>query len=235
VYGRAVNCTSSRTRRPIRPPEGYEGYISRREAAARLGLASEFKIRQFEREGRLHAVRGQMGTAFYPETEVLNLRASLTRSAGPNSHGRWSDADLITFLQQPRADGRARSAVDLVTEAHVSIARAERVYRFWSNQNERRNSTEPTLTAEPARTASPRVEQPTPETAAAPTKVESAKAAPAPTATTAVERRKSPSAGPRERRSPARLTREALLHQMRHPDPRVRDAAFAKLKDSATP
>ncbi len=205
MYGRAVNCTRSRSRRPIRPPEGYEGYLSRREAATRLGLASEFKIRQFEREGHLHAVRGRMGTAFYPEAEVLNLRATLARAAGPNSHGRWSDADLIALLQQRKADGRRRGAVDLVTEAQVSIARAERVYRFWLNQGATAVPTAPTPPTTPDGPA------------------------------VAVERRKPAIAGPRERRSPARLSREALLRQMRHPDPRVRAAAFAKLKDSAAP
>lgn len=230
MYGRAVNCTSSRTRRPIRPPEGYEGYLSRREAASRLGLASEFKIRQFEREGRLHAVRGRMGTAFYPEAEVLNLRATLTRAGGPNSHGRWSDADLIALLQQPGTDGQPRGAVDLVTEAHVSISRAERVFRFWSSQNDRRTST--ALPAESARAVLAS------EVAAATKHVpaETRAAQPTPRSTSAVvDRRKSASTGPRERRSLARLTREALLRQMRHPDPRVRAAAFAKLKDGATP
>ncbi len=227
MYGRAVNCTRSRSRRPIRPPEGYEGYLSRREAASRLGLASEFKIRQFEREGRLHAVRGRMGTAFYSESEVLNLRATLTQAAGPNSHGRWSDADLIALLQQPRGDGRPRSAVDLVTEAHVSIARAERVYRFWSSQDERRQSPQTAI----ARTASKvATDKGSAERLAEVVDSEAQSAQ-----TIVVERRKSPAAGPRERRSLARLTREALLRQMRHPDPRVRAAAFAKLKDSATP
>jgi hypothetical protein len=168
-----------------------------------------------------------MGTAFYPESEVLNLRATLTQAAGPNSHGRWSDADLLALLQQPRGDGRPRGAVDLVTEAHVSIARAERVHRFWASQNERRLSTQ---TAEPVRTASNLV---------ATDKGSAGKLAAKPEAhaaeTIIVERRKSPGSGPRERRGLARLTREALLRQMRHPDPRVRAAAFAKLKDSATP
>jgi hypothetical protein len=103
--------------------------MTRHEAALCLGLPSEYKIRQFEREGRLHAVRGRMGTAFYPESEVLNLRASL--ALPPSLPGRWSDADLITLLRQPTASGRPRTAVDLVLEAKINITRAEKVYRFW--------------------------------------------------------------------------------------------------------
>jgi hypothetical protein len=226
-----VNCARLRSRRPIRPPEGYEGYLSRREAASRLGLASEFKIRQFEREGRLHAVRGRMGTAFYPESEVLNLRATLTQAAGPNSHGRWSDADLIALLQQPRGDGWPRCAVDLVTEAHVSIVRAERVYRFWASQNESRPSAQAAPTASVRTTPVSKVLVRVMDKGEKRTEA----AEPGSQPSIVIERRKTSSTGARERRSLAPLTREALLHQMRHPDPRVRAAAFAKLKDSATP
>lgn len=103
--------------------------MTRREAAICLGLPSEYKIRQLEREGRLHAVRGRMGTAFYPESEVLNLRTEL--ALPPSLPGRWSDADLIALLRQPTASGRPRTAVDLVLEAKINISRAEKVYRFW--------------------------------------------------------------------------------------------------------
>jgi len=113
---------------------GCEGHLTRRQAAIQLGLRSEFKIRQFERDGVLHAVRGRMGTAS-------------TRNGGAGAKGRvggcasfragtWTDADLIALLRQPTTSGRLRTAVDLVTEAKINIARAERVYRFWSKRDE---------------------------------------------------------------------------------------------------
>jgi len=58
----------------MRPPSGFEGHLSRQEAARALGLPSEFKVRQLEKEGRLHPVRGAMGSAWYPRAEVLALR-----------------------------------------------------------------------------------------------------------------------------------------------------------------
>ncbi len=109
--------------------------MTRQQAAIQLGLRSEFKVRQFERDGRLHAVRGRMGTAFYPEAEVLALRAEFDATPRPTP-GRWTDADLIALLRQPTPSGRLRTAVDLVTEAKINIARAERVYRFWSKRDE---------------------------------------------------------------------------------------------------
>ena len=66
-----------RSRQPIRPPSGYEGFLSRRQAAAALGFASEFKVRRLEKEGRLRPVRGVMGSAWYPRAQVLALREAL--------------------------------------------------------------------------------------------------------------------------------------------------------------
>lgn len=110
----------------IGPPSGYEGYLSRRAAAALLGFASEFKIRQLEKAGRLRAVRGVMGSAWYPRAQVLALRDAAEAGSAAPIPGRWSDAALITHLR-----ARARSVVDLVADTGVSISRAERVYRFW--------------------------------------------------------------------------------------------------------
>jgi hypothetical protein len=118
--------------------------MTRREAALCLGLPSEFKIRQFEREGRLHAVRGRMGTAFYPEAEVLSLRTEL--AAPQPTPGRWSDADLIALLRQPTVSGRQRTAVDLVMEAKINISRAEKVYRFW-HKNDAESPAKPIASA----------------------------------------------------------------------------------------
>ena len=121
--------------------------MSRRQVAAALGFASEFKVRELQKQGRLRAVRGVMGSAWYPRLQVLALRDALsappasavdsTAAARPALPGRWSDAQLVAFLRgRARAgDGsgatRPRTPVDLVAETGVSIARARRVYRFW--------------------------------------------------------------------------------------------------------
>ncbi|HMF40077.1 MAG TPA: hypothetical protein VKQ32_05265 [Polyangia bacterium] len=188
----------TKTRQPIRPPSGYEGFLSRRQAAAALGFASEFNVRRLEKEGRLRPVRGVMGSAWYPRAQVAALREELTVPPGLDVPGadrpdrstlpaRWSDAQLIAHLRaRARAlDGgaasRPRTAVDLVADAGISIARAERVYRFWVRHE-------------------------------------------------AASRGPADAGAPVERRSEARIQRDALLQQMRDTDPAVRAAAFEKLR-----
>lgn len=100
--------------------------MSRRAAAALLGFSSEFKIRQLEKAGRLRAIRGVMGSAWYPRGQVLALRDAAEVGGSAPIAGRWSDAALIAHLR-----ARARSVVDLVADTGISISRAERVYRFW--------------------------------------------------------------------------------------------------------
>jgi hypothetical protein len=172
-----------------------------------LGFASEFNVRRLEKEGRLRAVRGAMGSAWYPRAQIAALRdelaappSPLAAAAGAEARAapaRWSDAQLIAHLRgRARAlDGgaasRPRTPVDLVADAGVSITRAERVYRFWL-----RHDAHPT--AEEARGGT---------------------AAGAPRA-----------AAPPERRSEARVERDGLLAQMRDADPAVRAAAFEKLR-----
>jgi len=197
---------------------GCEGHLTRRQAASQLGLRSEFKIRQFEREGHLHAVRGRMGTAFYPEAEVLALRAQLCATPRP-ALGRWTDADLIALLRQPTTAGRLRTAVDLVAEAKITIARAERVYRFWSKGDEAWAKRGAHFLPTPA-DAPLANRQPEPPAAAPVTRVSQ----PAPGEDHADERR-----------SAARLVYDGLVRSLRNPDPRVRAQAFAKLKDSPRP
>ncbi|HXU80226.1 MAG TPA: hypothetical protein VN914_02440 [Polyangia bacterium] len=170
-------------RKELRPPSGFEDHLSRRQAARVLGFGSEFKVRELEKEGRLHPVRGPMGSAWYPRGEVLALRGTEAPT------GRWSDGQLLALLRQ-ELDGRPRTVADLVVEAGVSIARAERVYRFWLARDQH-------PVAARARGEGP-------------VKVEAA-----------------PSS---ERRSAERIARDALIAQMRDPDPRVRNAAFAKLR-----
>jgi hypothetical protein len=214
LMGRSIGVTVSTVstpptaaRRSIRPPSGYEGFLSRRQTAAALGFASEFKVRRLEREGRLRPVRGVMGSAWYPRAQVLAVREELAVPppvAAPGTGdpplplGRWSDAQLIAHLRgRARAlDGgaasRARTPVDLVADTGISIARAERVYRFWL-----------------AHDAHPVADEARGGAAAG-----------------------RPRAAPAERRSEARIERDALLQQMRSADPAVRAAAFEKLRAS---
>lgn len=121
-------------RKQPRRPQGCEGHLTRRQAAAILGFASEFKIRQFERQGLLRSVRGAMRTAFYPRAEVLALKARLAERESLHDEHLWSDADLIALLSRPNPAGRQRTALELVTDARISIERAERVYAFWVSQ-----------------------------------------------------------------------------------------------------
>ena len=163
-----------RTRDAIKPPSGLSDHVSRREAAALLGYASEFKVRQLEKAGRLQAVRGVMRSAWYPRKQVLALCE--VPSAAPSGTGsRWTDAALLAHLRE-----RPRSVVDLVVDTGIPIARAERVYRFWLAHDTRVPATR--------------------------------------------------GAAPPERRAEARVARDALLAQLRDPDPGVRAAAFAALK-----
>jgi hypothetical protein len=205
-------------RKTVKPPAGYEGHLTRREAAIQLGLRSEFKIRQFEREGRLHVVRGRMSTAFYPEAEVLALRAEL---ATPLRFvpGRWTDADLIAFLRHPTPSGQSRTAVDLVTEAKIDITRAERVYRFWSKGDQ-------ALAARAARLARAAADRQGTQSAGEPLP-----GAQMPSETRLAVDNTSES----ERRSASRLAHDRLVRSLRDPDPRVRGEAFVKLRESPRP
>jgi hypothetical protein len=177
-----------RTKPDIKPPSGYETHLSRRQAAALLGFASEFKVRQLEKQGRLRPVRGAMGSAWYPRNEVLALRERLSSPAEAATRtGRWSDAALVAYLREPTRAGTPRTVVDLVTDTGIPISRAERVYRFWLT-----NDLHPTADA--------------------------ARLRPTRRATSD------------ERRGDDRRERDALLLEMRDPDPKVRAAAFEKLK-----
>jgi hypothetical protein len=90
-----------------------------------------------------------MGSAWYPRPQVLALREALAAPPSqspslaradqgrPPATATWSDAQLIGHLRgrARAADGcsapHPRTAVDLVADTGISIARAERVYRFW--------------------------------------------------------------------------------------------------------
>jgi hypothetical protein len=231
------------TRKTIRPPSGFEDHLCRRDVAALLGFASEFKVRQLEKEGRLHPVRGAMGSAWYPRRQVEALRATSARPSSPAAAGlRWPDDALIALLRE-----KPRTVVDLVVDAGISIARAERVYRFWQAHEgaaataraasggrvlggasgigagaARATSLPPAPTPGPvARTATP-----LPPGPAARTATPSPSPAPAPAAETSV----APADEAAERRSDDRLEHDALVRQLRDADPKVRAAAFDKLK-----
>jgi hypothetical protein len=127
-----VKAPKDPSKRAVNPPSGFEAYLSRREAAAVLGLPSEFKIRQFEKAGRLRPVRGPMGSAWYPRAEVLALRPLLegqrarSASRGVGRASGPTDAELLAALR-----AGPKTIVDLVVETGISVARAQKLYRFW--------------------------------------------------------------------------------------------------------
>lgn len=126
-----MTSTPSQFRKHPRSPAGCDDYLTRRQAAHALGFSSEFKIRQFEKEGVLHSVRGPMRAAFYPRAEILALKAQLALNepaSAPRSN--WTDAELLTLLRHPTRANQARSALDLVLETQISIERAEQVCGF---------------------------------------------------------------------------------------------------------
>src|SRR4029077_8905180 len=108
-------------KKTIRPPSGFDHHLSRRDAALLLGFASEFKVRQLEKAGRLHPVRGVMGSAWYPPAEVAALRQVPPPRFDPGGNapggGLWSDAALIAHLrgwvEYEGEAPRARTIVDL--------------------------------------------------------------------------------------------------------------------------
>jgi hypothetical protein len=189
-------------RKPPRAPAGCEGHLTRQQAAQLLGFSSEFKVRQLEREGRLHSVRGPMRTAFYAREDVLAVKAELAQAEpGRRVDDDWTDADLIVLMGSPNREGQTRTPLDLVLETRISIERAQSVYGFWASCQK----------------------------AAAPLPTPSLPATPQPRRNQDDDR--PPSLLPDERRGAQRLSRDALIEDLRHPDPRVRDQAFARLKD----
>jgi hypothetical protein len=192
---------TNRQKKHLPTPVGCEGYFTRQQAAQALGFASEFKIRDFERKGRLRSVRGPMRAAFYPRAEVLALKAQLALSEpGRGSADVWSDAELLALLGHAKRNGDARTALDLVLETQISIERAERVHDFWKRCGPVSTSTHATkATIAPSVADSPA--QPEPATS-------------------------------QERRGAARLSRDTLIRNLRDPDPRVREQAFAQLKEA---
>ena len=218
--------TATTARKNIRPPSGFEDYLCRRDAAARLGFASEFKVRQLEKEGRLRPIRGAMGSAWYPPAQVDALRGGAARALSPTAPRlRWPDDALIALLRE-----KPRTVVDLVVDAGISISRAERVYRFWLAHEGETTAREPRLAAA-ARAAStsrpaPPAARPAPPSAPLHTPPSVApqtpQSAPPPAASVAGD--------PAERRSGERLEHDTLVRQLRDADPKVRGAAFEKLK-----
>lgn len=195
------------SRKQVRRPAGFESHLTRRQAAALLGFGSEFKVREFERQGLLRSVRGPMHTAFYARPDVLALKARLAQAAAlPQTE--WTDADLIALLKHPGPAGQ-RTALDLVTETRISIERAERVYAFWSK----------VAPAPPASSARVSPARAMPESEAIPESPERHASPPAPALATGGERR-----------GEERRFRDGLIRELRDPDPRVRQCAFERLR-----
>jgi hypothetical protein len=231
-----------RARRPPAPPPGLNDHVSRRQAAELLGFASEFPIRQLEKGGRLAAVRGAMGQAWYPRAEVLALRTAGARpspveppaadeSAG-RAHGRWPDDALIALLREMIPAGesggfRPRTVVDLVADTGVGIPRAVRVHRFWLAHDRH-------PTAELARRMAS-APQPGAElsTGSAPVPSELAVGEPSPPGARPSELamgEPSPPGARSERRGASRVERDVLIRKLRDPDPAVRALAFEQLR-----
>ena len=182
-----------------------------------LGFASEFKIREFERQGLLRSVRGAMRTAFYPRPDILALKAHLAQTQGASSD-EWTDADLITLLEHPSEAGRPRTALELVTLARITIERAERVYAFWAE------SAAAALAPHPPSEA----RRPLP-----PQQGEAGSGAPQlPNSSRPTFPALRGVAGSGERRGEERLARDGLIRELRDPDPRVRQEAFERLRES---
>jgi hypothetical protein len=197
-------------RKNLQAPTGCEGYLTRQQAARALGFASEFKIRDLERKGMLHAVRGPMRAAFYPRPEVIAVKAKLALD-DPDQVGAdaWTDAELLTLLGHPKPSGQRRTAYDLVLETQISIERALHVCDFWAASQPH---------------AGAAIGQRTTTNAGA-------KAEPTAAAEASTDVRESSSAT-HERRRAERLSHDQLVRSLRDPDPRVREQAFLKLKEN---
>lgn len=246
-------------RKPPRTPPGCEGHLTRQQAAQLLGFSSEFKIRRLEREGRLQSVRGPMRTAFYARADVLAVKAELGREGlGQETPDGWTDAELLHLLASPNREGRQRTALDLVLETRISIERAERVFAFWAGSRigGAAEATKPAAATSPsvavAAPVSTDVVKPKASTAGYPPAPGHAPAVavaapnPPPAQTTTAQPPSTPAtivvqsarveglktaSDDNERRGEDRLSRDSLIAQLRDPDPRVRDRAFARLRE----
>jgi len=211
---RPAEAPMARRRRRLSPPLGLVDPVSRAEAAQLLGYPSVFRIRELEREGRLTATRGVMGSAWYPRGQILMLRDQEGAATQPPAEARApssrrrTDGELIAYLRGacPGHDSGVRrppTLADLVADTGVSIARAQRVYRFWLAHDEHPAAEAARGRGRPSRT-------PSGDSLAGPV-------------------------APAERRSTARLTRAALIRQLRAADPVLRAEAFSALKNSRPP
>ena len=209
------------------PPLSVADPVSRRETAALLGFGSDFKVRQLEKQGHLRPVHGAMGQAWYARAQVLTVAELISASsarrerptAAPSASGQWSDAALLAHLRMGRGtDGAAvPSVVDLVVDTGITIARAEKVYRFWlahdrhpAAENARAAGAKKSRTRLPP---GPRVEPSPPGEQAPPVAVSG-----------------TDGVAPVERRGRVRLGRDALIRQLRDPDPALRAQAFRRLR-----
>jgi hypothetical protein len=177
-----------------------------------------------------------MRTAFYARAEVLAVKAELDQES-PWADDGWTDAELLVLLRHPHREGRTRTALDLVLETQISIERAEKVYAFWVSSGGATVATpEPPKPAVQVREEAPaapvraqiadRIFEPIRPPERIPQPIEVARQ---PQITAQPEQPLDQS--PDERRGEERLSRDALIHELRHPDPRVRERAFARLRE----
>ncbi len=202
-----------RSRKPLDPPAGAEHLVSRRDAAILLGVPSDFKVRQLEKEGRLHAIRGSMGSAWYVRADVLALRATMGRRLGLRPDGESGsgaaipDEALLALLGRPKLEcqmgqgPRPRTPLDLVLEAGVSMQRAEEIWGFWVRYG-----------GSPAGEPNPPMTEAEPVASAA-----------VPMAVAQAE--------PPERRGRSRVERALLIQKLRDPRPEERAFAFEALRE----
>jgi hypothetical protein len=221
----ATSALLPQRRRALPAPPSVADPVSRRETAVLLGFGSDFKVRQLEKQGLLRPVRGAMGQAWYARAQVLTvaeqISASLPRrerpAAASSAGGPWSDAALLAHLRMVR--GAAPSVVDLVVDTGISIARAEKVYRFWIAHDRH-------PAAENARAGGGGGKEPRLRLSPGPLREPSPPEQPAePVAVSGPD-----GASPVERRGRIRLGRDALIRQLRDPDPALRAQAFRRLR-----
>lgn len=141
------------------------------------------------------------------EARSSGSQAPSTPAGGLGRGGRRpSDAELIAYLRQ----GRAATVADLVVDTGISIARAQRVHRFWLAHDTHLAGNRVWTGGDGRETVRPSAV------------IETAPPARPPPAL--------PGAQPGERRSAERLSRATLIKQLRSPDPAARKAAFEALK-----
>ncbi len=195
---------SKQPRKHLHSPVGCEGYLTRRQAAQALGFASEFKIRELERKGMLRSVRGPMRAAFYPRPEILAIKAQLA-----SSESGPVPPEAWSDAELLTLLGHPKRTGERRTIVDLVLETRisiERAERVYDFWMGKESARRPAPSAERATEA--------PSSAGSRATVE-------------------PPVH-QERRGEIRLSRDDLIRSLRDPDPRIREQAFAKLKQGET-